>query len=386
MRLVYFDCSSGAAGDMIVAALLDAGVPTEVVTDAIHALGADDISATTSNVKKGALRATAFEVASAEPHHHRTYPDVVSLIESSALTPAVKHRALAAFELLGRAEARIHNQPIEQIHFHEVGAIDAIADIVGACAALESLGPERIVVSPIATGRGTTSSMHGTIPVPAPAVLEILEGAELYERGSQELITPTGAALLASWADSFGSMPRMKLDAVGYGAGTKDLDWPNVLRVIVGDSVDTVTTSESTELIETNIDDMSPELVPYVIEKVLEAGALDAWSSPIQMKKGRIGFILSALVERGATQPVLDTLFKETTTFGVRIAEVDRATLDRKTFDVDVEGHNVKVKVGYRDGVVVTTSPEYEDAVAVARATGMALRDVYRVALEKLEL
>jgi pyridinium-3,5-bisthiocarboxylic acid mononucleotide nickel chelatase len=385
MKLVFFDCSSGASGDMIVSGLIDAGVPVEIVRDAVASVQVA-VHVAASGVTKGALRATSFAATAEEQGANRDYSDIRALLEGSTLIPPVKRRALEAFALLADAEAKIHDQEIDHVHFHEVGGADAIADIVGACAALEHLAPDRIVVSPIATGRGTTDSMHGTIPVPAPAVLEILTGAELFERGADELITPTGAALLASWADAFGAMPRNKLTAVGYGAGSKELAWPNVLRVVVGEAADEPHSSVDTELLETNIDDMSPELIPFVIERVLDAGALDAWSTPVQMKKGRIGVVLSVLVERGATQPVLDVIFRETTTFGVRISEIDRAVLDRKIVDVEVAGHRVRVKVGYRDGEPVTSSPEYEDAAEVARATGMPLRDVYRAALEELEL
>ena len=370
---------------MLVAALVDAGVPTDVVTDAVAAVGLD-VTLEFRETKKGALRALSFDVASSGAVTHRTYTDIVTMIRGGGLTDSVSRRAVETFTALAYAEAKVHNTTIESVHFHEVGADDAIADIVGACAALEYLAPQRVVVSPIATGRGTTGSMHGTIPVPAPAVLEILAGAAVEQRGNEELVTPTGAALLASWADNFGDMPSMTLRAVGYGGGTKEFEWPNVVRVIVGDIVERSSPSIATELLETNIDDMSPELIPFVIERVIDAGALDAWSTPVQMKKGRIGILLSVLVERGASQQVLDVIFRETTTFGVRISEVDRATLDRKVFEVDVSGHMVRVKVGYRDGEVVTTSPEYEDAARVARATGMPLRDVYRAALKNLSI
>ena len=385
MKTLYFDCSSGAAGDMIVAALIDAGVPLSTVAEGIEALEIDGLAVRTSSAMKGTVRATSFVVEAVDDAAPRTYADIVALLTSSRLPDAVRSRSLDAFAVLARAEARIHGTSMEDVHFHEVGGIDSIADIVGACAALEHLNPDRIVVSPIATGRGTTGSMHGTIPIPAPAVLEILSGAELFERGTRELVTPTGAALLASWADSFGPMPRMKLEGVGYGAGTADLAWPNVLRIIVGEQPDVERSDVSTELIETNIDDMSPELLPYVIERTLEAGALDAWATPAHMKKGRIGTVLSVLVEHGASQAVLDVLFRETTTFGVRISAVDREVLDRKIIDVDVEGHTVRVKVGYRDGVAITSSPEYEDVARVARSTGRPLRDVYRLALERIE-
>lgn len=386
MRTVYLDCFSGASGDMILGALIDAGADRDIVAGALAALPIEGVSLDVDAVMKGAIRATLVAPAAGGTTSSRDYNAIVELLEGAGLDAEVKRRSLAAFRALGDAEAKIHGVPIEEVHFHEVGSEDAILDIVGACAALEDLAPDRVVVSSIATGRGYTDSMHGTIPVPAPAVLEILTGAELYERGTRELITPTGAALLATWADSFGPMPPMTIGKIGYGAGTSDLEWPNVLRVVVGEGSERVAAHAIvTELLETNIDDMSPELIPYVIERTLNAGALDAWATPVSMKKGRIGVVLSVLVEQGASREVLDVIFKETTTFGVRISNVDREVLDRKEVEVGVAGHTVRVKVGYRNGRMVSASPEFEDAAATARVTGMPLKDVYRAALEGLE-
>jgi uncharacterized protein (TIGR00299 family) protein len=382
MRTIYFDCFSGASGDMILGALIDAGASEQAVTGAIRGLGIDAWGVSVEPVSKGSLRAAHVRAATDPTLSPRSYRDIVTLLTSADLADAVRQRSHDAFRILGEAEAKIHGGAIDDVHFHEVGSDDAIIDIVGACAALEDLDVERVIVSPVATGRGYTDSMHGTIPLPAPAVVEILAGAELYERGDRELITPTGAALLASWSDSFGALPRMKIDAVGYGAGSADLGWPNVLRVIIGETQPAERSSMDTELLETNVDDMNPELVPYVIERVLDAGALDAWATPVTMKKGRLGVVLSVLVERGATQPVLDVLFRETTTFGVRISAVDREILDRKEELITVAGHPIRIKVGYRGGDVVSASPEYEDAAAAARSTGMPLKDVYRAALD----
>lgn len=382
MKTVYFDCFSGASGDMIIAALIDAGASEGAVTDAVRTLPIQVWDLSTEHRMKGGVRAASLYMACDLSPVTRNYKDIVSLLESADLHARVRERSLDAFRVLAEAEARVHGVPVDEVHFHEVGSEDAIIDIVGACAALEDLGPERVIVSSIATGRGYTDSMHGTIPLPAPAVIEILTGATLYERGDHELITPTGAALLASWADSFGAMPPMALTTVGYGAGAAELEWPNVLRVIVGESEGATRSEIATEVLETNIDDMSPELIPYVIERVLDAGALDAWATPVHMKKGRIGAVLSALIERGDSQAVLDVLFRETTTFGVRISSVDREILDRKEVELAVAGHRVRIKVGYRNGAVVSAAPEYEDAAAAARATGMPLKDVYRAALE----
>jgi uncharacterized protein (TIGR00299 family) protein len=385
MKTLYIDCSSGASGDMLIGAFMDLGVDPKLITEAVRGLPFTVRDIGPKYVSKNGIRAIESVMAwDGDETTERRYVDIVALLEASQLAPKVRQRALGAFRILAEAEAKIHMSDIDEVHFHEVGSDDAIIDIVGACAALEDIGPDRVVVSPIATGRGTAESMHGTIPVPAPAVLEILAGAELYERGQRELITPTGAALLKSWADAFGAMPKLRIGAVGYGAGTADLEWPNVVRLIVGEEADDVRPTSSTELLETNIDDMSPELLPYVIERLLEAGALDAWATPVHMKKGRIGAVLSVLVERGASQAALDVIFRETTTFGVRVSQVDRAILDRKEIEVGVQGQRVRIKIGYRDGEIVTSSPEYEDVADVARTTGIPLKDVYRLALEQL--
>lgn len=386
MKTLYVDCFSGASGDMLLGALIDVGADRTSITEAFAALPIEGASLKVEEARKGATRATSATPIVEAARSSRDYQAIVSLLQAADLEDGVKRRALGAFRALGDAEAKIHNIPIDQVHFHEVGSEDAILDIVGACAALEDISPGRVVVSPIATGRGYTDSMHGTIPVPAPAVLEILTGAQLYERGTHELITPTGAALLAAWADSFGPMPPMTIARVGYGAGTSDLDWPNVLRVVVGEGAERAAPTIATELLETNVDDMSPELIPYVIERTLNAGALDAWVTPVHMKKGRVGVVLSVLVEQGASQEVLDVIFAETTTFGVRISAVDREVLDRKEIEVEVAGHRVRVKVGYRNDKIVSASPEYEDAAAAARSTGIPLKDVYRAALEGLEI
>ncbi|MBA2725066.1 MAG: nickel pincer cofactor biosynthesis protein LarC, partial [Actinobacteria bacterium] len=289
------------------------------------------------------------------------------------------------FGLLARAEAKIHGAPEEEIHFHEVGGIDAIVDIVGSSAALETLAPQEVVTSPIATGRGTTASQHGTIPVPAPAVVELLKGAVMFERGDEELITPTGAAILAAATTRFGSMPPLEITRVGYGAGTRDGEVPNVLRVIEGKLLVEDRASEGSSghiLIETNLDDISPELIPFAIERLIETGAEDAWSSPVLMKKGRQGVQLSVLATEVSRRAVLDVLYRETTTLGSRIRRAEKDELERHWETIDVEGHAVRVKVGTSSGEVATASPEYEDAAKVARITGLPLKEVYRRALE----
>lgn len=385
MRTVYLDCIGGAAGDMLLGALLDAGADEDSVRNELEGLHLEGWALRTERVMRGAISALHVTVTANEDGESQTYRDIKALVEASDLSPGVMRRSLATFELLALAEAKVHDRPVDEVHFHEVGGIDAIVDIVGVCAALESLHPERVVASPIPTGHGFVETQHGTIPLPAPAVVELLSGAILVGRGSDELVTPTGAALLAASCDAFGVLPELELHSSGYGAGTRDTAIPNVVRVLVGTTRSVETSSLRTELIETNIDDTSPEVVGYTIERVMEAGALDAWVTPVQMKKQRTGMLLSVLAEHGATQAFLDIIFRETTTLGVRISGVERAILDRKEAEVEVEGHRVRVKLGYLRGEVATRSPEYEDAAAVARATGMPLKDVYRVALEKLE-
>ena len=377
MRLLYFDCISGVSGDMILGALVDAGVPEIVLTDAIDALDVGEWDVEVEHVERAGVTAAKARVIGTDNAPARAYPAIVSLIEGSRLTDAVKEKALMAFARLGEAEARIHHVALDDLHLHEVGAVDAIVDIVCSCAGLAHLGPDTVIASALPSGRGSVRSAHGTIPLPAPAVVEILRDIPLYEKGDRELVTPTGAALLATWSESFGPLPAMTVSTVGYGAGDTDLDTPNVLRLLVGDAVEVEPTDGRVELIETNIDDMSPELMPYVIERLLAAGARDAWTEPAAMKKGRSGLRLSAIVEPTATKKVLDVIFKETTTFGVRIGPLRREVLDRSLETVTVGGHHVRVKIGRHDREVVTVSPEYEDAAAVARATGMPLKDVY---------
>jgi uncharacterized protein (TIGR00299 family) protein len=381
VNVLYFDCFSGAAGDMILGALIDAGAPIDDVRAGLDRLGVTGWSLSAAPVAKGTLRATQITVQGSGPG--RTYRDIVAIISGADLPGHSKERALKTFALLAGAEGRVHGVAAEDVTFHEVGALDAIVDVVGSCLALEHFAPERIVTSPLPTGRGLVESAHGTLPVPAPAVMEILarRGIPTYSRGREELVTPTGAAILAGVSDSFGDIPDMSLAAVGYGAGERDTEVPNVVRMLVGTAPEDAGT-EGVVLVETNVDDMNPELVPHVLEAVLEAGALDAWYTPIAMKKGRPALVLSALVPPAGRDAVLDVLFRETTTLGVRLSTVAREVLDRSYVEALVEGAPVRVKVARRGGEVVTVSPEFEDARAVAQKTGLPLKDVYALAQE----
>ncbi|MGH2754121.1 MAG: nickel pincer cofactor biosynthesis protein LarC [Actinomycetota bacterium] len=383
MKVLYFDCFSGAAGDMILGALIDAGAAEDEVRRALAALDVTDWDLRLETVSRAGLRATKATVTVSPGPPARSHREIRDIIERAPLPSGIRQRALETFRMLAEAEARVHGSAAADVHLHEAGAVDAIVDIVGSAAALEQLNARLVITSPIATGRGLVNSAHGPIPVPAPAVTELLAGATLVERGTNELVTPTGAAILAAATDRFGSMPAMTLASVGYGAGERDLEIPNVLRVLVGEANEEGA-SRTGLVIECNLDDMSPELVPYVIERLMAAGAQDAWTTPIVMKKGRPALTLAVLTSPDAMDALLHVLFTETTTLGLRIAPVEKRELEREWLQVDVEGYAVRVKLGRMEGRVTTAAPEYEDALKVARLTSLPLKEVYRRALANL--
>jgi pyridinium-3,5-bisthiocarboxylic acid mononucleotide nickel chelatase len=380
MTVLYFDCVSGAAGDMLLAALLDVGADENAVRGSLEALGIPGWRMDVEQVTEQGLRARRVTVTVEEQIVSRPYRDIRALLERAELPDNIRERALSTFALLGAAEARVHDVALDEVHFHEVGGTDALIDIVGCAAALEDLRPSRIVSSGLVTGRGLVPSAHGQLPVPAPAVLEILRGVPLTERGERELVTPTGAAILKANADVFGAMPGMRVDGVGYGAGHHELQWPNVVRVLVGSEL-TPTHDQGSWLIETNIDDMTPELIPYCIESLIQAGASDAWTSSIVMKKGRPALTLSTLVREENKEQVLDVIYKETTTLGVRMLRVEKDELEREWINVKVGAQDVRVKLGVRNKKVVSVAPEYEDALVAGRAEGIPLREVYEKAV-----
>jgi uncharacterized protein (TIGR00299 family) protein len=381
MKVLYFDCISGASGDMILGSLIDAGADIEKVRDELSSLSVGPWDLDVHAVTRGSIRATRCEVTVTD-ETERSYSDVVSLLARSDLSDSVKERVRRAFDILARAESKIHGVPLEEVLFHELGALDAIVDIVGSAAALESLAPDEVITSSIPTGHGFVDSAHGPLPLPAPAVTEILRGATLYERGEAELVTPTGAALLAAFTDRFDSMPPLELEATGYGAGKSDANRePNVLRVLLGQVAEAAAPRPTAILIETNIDDMSPELLPYVIDSLLAAGAQDAWLTSIVMKKGRPAFTLSTLVGASEIDRVIDVFYRETTTLGVRVGEVAKDELAREWIEVDVAGQSVRVKIGRRGGEIVTMAPEHDDAAKAARATGLPLKEIYSEAV-----
>lgn len=384
MRVLYFDCFSGAAGDMILGALVDAGAPEADVRGALGALDVGGFDLRIVETRRAGVRALHAIVEAGDSPIRRAYRDVAELIARAPLTASVKERVLSCFSILAGAEGRVHGIDPNDVHFHEVGALDALVDVVGACAALEHFLPARVMTSPIATGTGIVESAHGPLPLPAPAAVEILRGrgASLYERGTGELVTPTGAALLATFSDSFGPLPQMTVDAIGHGAGSRDGDVPNVVRALVGEMVGAEPGPSVALLIETNLDDLAPEMLPHVVESLIEAGAQDAWITPIVMKKGRPAFTLSVLADPERRTDLIDLVYRETGTLGMRVVPVDKPTLARKWISVEVEGHQLRVKLGLRDGEITSMAPEYEDARRVARITGLPLKEVHARALE----
>jgi uncharacterized protein (TIGR00299 family) protein len=386
VRVAYVECRSGVAGDMLLGALIDSGAAVDEIRAGLDALDLPGWELAVSETHRAGIRATRVEVLIDDDETERSYADVKLLIQNASLAPPVARRALETFAVLAKAEAKVHGIDRDDVHFHEVGAHDAVIDIVGCSVAFEAIAADRIVSSPLPTGSGTVETRHGVLPVPAPAVMEILRGAPVYGAGTTELVTPTGAALLVANSDSFGAMPPMRIDSIGYGAGARDnSEIANVTRVFLGEAIPATDGARTHVVIETNVDDMSPELIPHALEQLLAAGADDAWVTPIVMKKGRPAFTLSALCTEADQDRVLDALFRETTTFGARVQAAGKVALTREWIEVEVAGMPVRVKLARRAGEVIGAAPEHDDALKVARATGMALKDVYSAALLALD-
>jgi uncharacterized protein (TIGR00299 family) protein len=380
-RLLYVDCVGGAAGDMLLAALLDAGADFERVRASLEPLGVDLELAVT---ERAGLRCSQVTVVTSRTNGSRSWTDLRDTIDAAELPQTVASSAQAVLRRLAEAEARVHGIELERVHFHELGGLDTIADICGAALSIEQLGIDRIVCSPLPAARGTVTAAHGRLPLPAPATLELLRGTPLYGVDLEaELITPTGAALLTTLAEAFGPLPAMRLDAIGYGAGSRKLDpYPNVVRVLVGESVDAVGTT-TVSLIEANLDDLSPELVPDATQACFAAGALDVWTTPTQMKKGRPGIVLSALARPTHERAVSEALLRETSTLGVRIGTLRRIELEREERTVEVGGEQVRVKLGRLNGELINVAPEHDDCAAVAARIGQPVKSVWGVAFAR---
>ena len=379
MRTLYFDCFAGASGDMILGALVAAGADARALREQLALLDVTGFEISFETVDRSGISATHAVVRTADEKQHRHLSAILKIIAESRLSETVKARASRIFERLGEAEARVHNVPVEKIHFHEVGALDAIVDVVGACIGFELLGIERFISSSLHVGSGTVEMAHGRFPVPPPAVVELLRDAPVYATDIKgELVTPTGAAIISTVCAEFGALPAMRVASSGYGAGTRQYkDFPNVLRLMIGETNEARATSEKLFMIETNLDDASPQVIGYALERALALGALDCFLTPVQMKKNRPGVLVSILCRASEREALTGLLFDETTTLGVRSYEVERRALAREFVGVETEFGAINVKVARRvDGSVSNIAPEYEDCRAAAASAGVPLHVV----------
>jgi len=381
-QIAYFDCYSGVSGNMLLGALLDCGLDQAVFRAELRRLNMGGYHVEMNEKQSAGLRGLHVDVKMESEQPHRHLADIEAVIQSSALSDRVKDLGVRVFRRLGEAEARVHGEAVEHIHFHEVGAVDAIVDIIGCAICLEMLGVEKVVVSPLPQGHGTISSAHGLLPIPAPATAELLRGIPVYGRDiDAELVTPTGAAIVATWAKEFGPLPTMRVERIGYGAGTRDLPWANLLRIMIGTADGILPGAERTMEVQANIDDMNPEWFEHVFERLLAAGARDVFLTPIQMKHGRPAMQLGVLVEERLLESALGILFAETSTIGVRMHAVERRKLDRESFIIPTEFGPISVKAARWEGRLVNLAPEYRDCLRVAKEQNIPLKDVYQAAI-----
>ena len=404
-RILYFDCFSGIAGDMVLGAQLDAGLPFDQLKSALGSLAIGGYEVTAERVLRAGVSATKFRViehstgkaaqhsageaaqhpSGATQHHHphRHLKSIYGLIDTSGLSPAGRTRAKELFQRLGEAEAAIHQMSLEKVHLHEVGALDSIIDIVGAVFALEWAGADRIVCSPLNVGGGTVQSAHGLFPVPAPATLRLLGNAPVYSGAVQkELVTPTGALIATSYASAFGPIPEMSVEAIGYGAGDRgEPGTPNVLRVIIGRAADRPR-GDRVVVIECEIDDMNPQIFGVVMDRLYAAGALEVFYVPVQMKKNRPGTLLTVIAAPELKPALTDVIFRETTTIGLRCSEVERECLEREIISVDTPVGAVRFKLARREGRVVNAVPEFDDCARIAAENNLSVKEVQAIAVQ----
>ena len=395
--MLYLDCFSGASGDMILGALIDLGLPVDALNGALGSLAIEYGDITAERVSRAGVSATKFHVHGrdaavsdgAHKHHHLKH--IVAAIRRSALKPESQEKAVALFERLAGAEAAIHNTPIEKVHLHEVGALDSIIDIVGAVYGFDWFGIDDVASSPLNVGGGMVRCAHGDFPVPAPATARLLKDVPIYGRGTSELVTPTGALLVTGYARSFGPLPAMRLEKIGYGAGDRDpKDTPNVLRILKGeraahdetrDASPDVRGAERIVKIESEIDDMSPQFFGPLMDSLLAAGALDVFYTPVQMKKGRPGTLVTILAPPARRQALTDVLFRDSTTIGVRYVEMSRTCLDRAVETVETPYGPVRFKIASRDGEELNAAPEFDDCARIAAERGLSIKEVQTAAI-----
>ncbi|MBI3755783.1 MAG: nickel pincer cofactor biosynthesis protein LarC [Deltaproteobacteria bacterium] len=387
MKIAYFDCFSGISGDMVLGALIDSGLDVKTLQGELNKLPVKGFSISASREARHHISGTRFKVKFKESRHHRTFSDIKNLINKSKLSAKVKELSAAIFLNLAKAEAKVHGCRVDNVHFHEVGAVDSIVDIVGTAVGIEQLGIEKLYSSPLPLGSGWVETSHGRMPAPAPATLELLKGVPVAPSSvASELTTPTGAAIIKTLAQDFGDMPRMKIGSIGYGIGDKDFkEIPNMLRLVIGQgSGEKVRANGHSPLlmIETNIDDMNPQIYEYLMARLFKKGAIEVFLIPIQMKKNRPAVLLKALCSENKKGAIMDVIFEETTTIGIRAYEVDRCCLERSMKEVSTSYGKVGVKISERDGKPVNIRPEYEDCKKIAEKKTVPLKQVMDAALE----
>ena len=393
MKIIYFDSVGGASGDMVLAALLDLGADLGKIRGGLKTVVKDRFSITAAPIRQKGLMGLQVKVgvpchhSGHHEHAHRGLKDIEKMIDGSAIAPAVKRNAIGVFRRLAVAEAKVHGVKPSDIHFHEVGALDSIVDIVGSCIALEQLGAERVALGPLPIGCGTIKCAHGVLPSPAPATVELLKGFAVEQTGEKhELVTPTGAALLTTWKNCPRVPDGASVMRAGYGFGHRELDSrPNLLRAVLLEDADRDEDADDCLVLECNLDDMSPELTGHLFGRLLEEGALDVFLTPVQMKKNRPGAMLTVLAAPGNRDKILDIIFRESTTFGVREYKVRRTVLPRRFETVKTPCGSARVKIGSWKGRDVTIAPEYEDCRKLAQKTGVPLRRIYAAVLKKVE-
>lgn len=380
MKILYFDCFSGISGDMVLGAMTDAGVDIEAVRKELKKLNLSGYKLRISNVKRKGIKGTKVDVVVDKKRHfhHTSYKDIKRLIERSKLSKRIKEDSLRIFKNIAEAEAKIHKTSVDNVHFHEVGAVDSIVDVVGAAICINLLSPDIILSSPINTGRGMVKTEHGILPVPAPATAEMLKGFPFYSSSTEfELATPTGVGIVTTMAKASNSMPIMKTSAIGYGAGSRDfLDSPNLLRIMIGEGY-SPPEQDSITVIESNIDDMNPQFYDHIMNRLFKGGALDVFLTPIIMKKNRPAIKITLLSDNDNLNKLADILLSETTSFGLRIYRTERIKLEKEIKTVNTKYGKAKVKIGKRNSKIIKVVPEYEDCKRIAEEKGIPIKEVY---------
>jgi uncharacterized protein (TIGR00299 family) protein len=381
MKIAYFDCFSGASGDMILGSLIDAGLSPKRLREELKKLRIPTVHLRVKKVLKGGISATQVMVeGKGEKRSHRNLKEILRIVERSGVEAEVKEKSKEIFKRIASVEAKIHQTPMEEVHFHELGGLDSIVDIVGSVWGIRQLGIEKIYVSKVNVGSGFVKCEHGILPVPAPATLFLMEGKPIYSSGvERELLTPTGAAILTTLSSEFGSMPLMNVDRVGYGAGRDNLSHPNLLRLIIGTS-ESISGKEEVVVIETNIDDMNPQFYDYVMERLLAMEVLEVFITPILMKKNRPGHLLTIICSSEKLPSVTKFLLRETTTLGLRWHQEERAKTDREILTQETKYGKIRFKLAKWEGKVVNLSPEYEDCKRLALEKRVPLKEVFEEA------